>query len=65
MMLLYSGLLHISRISKGKVESVNELLKIGEEVKVLVVKSVVPDRIALRFVLFFIFFFFFFINLLS
>ncbi|XP_078152326.1 nucleic acid-binding proteins superfamily [Carex rostrata] len=42
-----TGLLHISNISKGRIRSINEVLKIGEEVKVLVVKSIIPDRIAL------------------
>ncbi|EEE54894.1 hypothetical protein OsJ_02412 [Oryza sativa Japonica Group] len=42
-----SGLLHISNISRGRVLSVSDILKIDEEVKVLVVKSNVPDKIAL------------------
>uniref|UniRef100_A0A0D9YB48 S1 motif domain-containing protein n=1 Tax=Oryza glumipatula TaxID=40148 RepID=A0A0D9YB48_9ORYZ len=42
-----SGLLHISNISRGRVLSVTDILKIDEEVKVLVVKSNVPDKIAL------------------
>ncbi|EEC70984.1 hypothetical protein OsI_02634 [Oryza sativa Indica Group] len=42
-----SGLLHISNISRGSVLSVSDILKIDDEVKVLVVKSNVPDKIAL------------------
>lgn len=42
-----SGLLHISNISRGHVMSVSDILKIDDEVKILVVKSNVPDKIAL------------------
>ncbi|XP_043718055.1 protein PIGMENT DEFECTIVE 338, chloroplastic-like [Telopea speciosissima] len=42
-----SGLLHISRITHGRIGSVNDLLTIGENVKVLVVKSVFSDKISL------------------
>ncbi|KAL5219856.1 hypothetical protein ABZP36_024569 [Zizania latifolia] len=42
-----SGLLHISNISRGRVLSVSDILNIDDEVKVLVVKSNVPDKIAL------------------
>ncbi|PUZ56032.1 hypothetical protein GQ55_5G262500 [Panicum hallii var. hallii] len=42
-----SGLLHISNITRGRVLSVNDILKIDDEVKVLVIKSNVPDKIAL------------------
>ncbi|KAJ4771549.1 30S ribosomal protein S1 [Rhynchospora pubera] len=42
-----SGLLHTSNLTKGKIESVSEVLKKGEEVKVLVVKSMIPEKIAL------------------
>ncbi|XP_072967934.1 protein PIGMENT DEFECTIVE 338, chloroplastic-like [Typha angustifolia] len=42
-----SGLLHISNITSSRVTSVNDILKVGEEVKVLVVKSMFPDKIAL------------------
>ncbi|XP_015689148.2 protein PIGMENT DEFECTIVE 338, chloroplastic-like [Oryza brachyantha] len=42
-----SGLLHISNISQGRVFSVNDILKMDDEIKVLVVKSNVPDKIAL------------------
>ncbi|TVU34311.1 hypothetical protein EJB05_16142, partial [Eragrostis curvula] len=41
------GLLHISNISRGKVLSVSDILKIDDEVEVLVIKSNVPDKIAL------------------
>lgn len=42
-----SGLLHISNISRGNVVSVSDILKIDDEVKVIVIKSNVPDKIAL------------------
>ncbi|XP_062203636.1 protein PIGMENT DEFECTIVE 338, chloroplastic-like isoform X2 [Phragmites australis] len=41
------GLLHISNISRGRVLSACDILKIDDEVKVLVIKSNVPDKIAL------------------
>ncbi|OMO98749.1 hypothetical protein COLO4_13726 [Corchorus olitorius] len=42
-----SGLLHISNLSKARINSVAELLKEGERIKVLVVKSLFPDKISL------------------
>ncbi|KAK4483976.1 hypothetical protein RD792_011187 [Penstemon davidsonii] len=42
-----SGLLHISNISRGQIDSVGDLLTIGEVVNVLVVKSMFPDKISL------------------
>ncbi|XVE60883.1 hypothetical protein DITRI_Ditri05aG0162900 [Diplodiscus trichospermus] len=42
-----SGLLHISNMSKARITSVAELLKEGEKIKVLVVKSLFPDKISL------------------
>ncbi|KAJ0025436.1 hypothetical protein Pint_07867 [Pistacia integerrima] len=42
-----SGLLHVSNISCTRVTSVSDLLKEDEKVKVLVVKSMFPDKIAL------------------
>ncbi|KQK08494.1 uncharacterized protein LOC100830014 isoform X2 [Brachypodium distachyon] len=42
-----SGLLHISNISQGRVLSVSDVLKIDDEVKVLVIKSNASDKIAL------------------
>ncbi|KAK8567091.1 hypothetical protein V6N13_110168 [Hibiscus sabdariffa] len=42
-----SGLLHISNMSKSRITSVAELLKEDEKVKVLVVKSLFPDKISL------------------
>ncbi|KAL6851660.1 hypothetical protein ACP4OV_020224 [Aristida adscensionis] len=41
------GLLHISNITRGQLKSVGDVLKVGERVKALVIKSTVPDRIAL------------------
>ncbi|GER29368.1 30S ribosomal protein S1 [Striga asiatica] len=42
-----SGMLHITNITKGKVTSVRDLLKVDEKVKVLVVPSTIPDKISL------------------
>ncbi|KAL6493259.1 hypothetical protein OROGR_033018 [Orobanche gracilis] len=42
------GLLHISNITRGKITYVSDLLKVGEQVKVLVVKAVVLGNISLR-----------------
>ncbi|KAH9757765.1 protein PIGMENT DEFECTIVE 338 [Citrus sinensis] len=42
-----SGLLHISNMSRTRVTSVSDLLNEGERVKVLVVKSMFPDKISL------------------
>ncbi|KAK4753872.1 hypothetical protein SAY87_001976 [Trapa incisa] len=45
-----SGLLHISNITRSRVNSVTDLFTIDEKVKVLVVKSAVPDKISLSIV---------------
>ncbi|GMN60555.1 hypothetical protein TIFTF001_029646 [Ficus carica] len=42
-----SGLLHISNISRGQITSVSDFLAVDEKVKVLVVKSMFPDKISL------------------
>ncbi|KAJ6794674.1 Uncharacterized protein M6B38_230110 [Iris pallida] len=42
-----SGLLHISNITRARISSVSDLLKVEEKVKVLVVKSMFPDKISL------------------
>lgn len=42
-----SGLLHVSNISRGKFDSVSDVLAVGEKVKVLVVRSLFPDKISL------------------
>ncbi|XP_045809511.1 protein PIGMENT DEFECTIVE 338, chloroplastic-like isoform X1 [Trifolium pratense] len=42
-----SGLLHVSKISRAEVASVSDILSVDEEVKVLVVKSLFPDKISL------------------
>ncbi|XP_024030894.1 uncharacterized protein LOC21385377 [Morus notabilis] len=42
-----SGLLHISNISRGQISSVSDLLAVDEKVKVLVVKSMFPEKISL------------------
>ncbi|KAM0932668.1 putative nucleic acid-binding, RNA-binding domain, S1 [Dioscorea sansibarensis] len=42
-----SGLLHISNITRTRISSVDDVLKVGEKVKVLVVKSMFPDKISL------------------
>ncbi|PSS31690.1 30S ribosomal protein [Actinidia chinensis var. chinensis] len=43
-----SGLLHISKISRRQITSVSDHLTVDEKVKVLGVKSLFPDKIALR-----------------
>ncbi|XP_076923570.1 protein PIGMENT DEFECTIVE 338, chloroplastic-like [Bidens hawaiensis] len=42
-----SGLLHISNITRGELDSVTDVLALDEKVKVLVVKSMFPDKISL------------------
>ncbi|XP_010263847.1 PREDICTED: uncharacterized protein LOC104602009 [Nelumbo nucifera] len=42
-----SGLLHISNITRERITSVDDLLTVNEKVKVLVVKSMFPDKISL------------------
>ncbi|KAL8523632.1 hypothetical protein ACS0TY_013563 [Phlomoides rotata] len=42
-----SGLLHISNITRGKINSVSDVLSVDEEVKVLVLKSMLPEKISL------------------
>lgn len=47
-LMFFSGLLHISNITRARVTSVSDLLTVDEKVKVLVVKSMFPNKIALR-----------------
>ncbi|CAI9116458.1 OLC1v1017600C1 [Oldenlandia corymbosa var. corymbosa] len=42
-----SGLLHVSKISRARIDSVSNVLAVDEKVKVLVVKSMFPDKISL------------------
>ncbi|XP_047266848.1 protein PIGMENT DEFECTIVE 338, chloroplastic isoform X2 [Capsicum annuum] len=42
-----SGLLHISNVTQGRVTSIGNLLAVDEKVKVMVVKSMFPDKISL------------------
>ncbi|KAE9592509.1 hypothetical protein Lal_00028531 [Lupinus albus] len=42
-----SGLLHVSNISRAGITSINDILFVDEKVKVLVVKSMLPDKISL------------------
>ncbi|KAM1264163.1 hypothetical protein ACFX15_033563 [Malus domestica] len=42
-----SGLLHISNITRARITSVSDILKVNEKLKVLVVKSMFPDKISL------------------
>ncbi|RDY09103.1 rps1A, partial [Mucuna pruriens] len=42
-----SGLLHVSNISRAEITSVSDILSVDENVKVLVVKSMFPDKISL------------------
>ena len=44
-----SGLLHVSKITRGQLRSVSDVLEVGERVKALVIKSTAPNRIALRY----------------
>lgn len=46
--LYHSGLLHISNITRARITSVSDLLVVDEKVKVLVVKSMFPGKISLR-----------------
>lgn len=48
--LILSGLLHISNVTRGEITSINNLLAVDEKVKVMVVKSMFPDKISLRYV---------------
>ncbi|CAI8604301.1 unnamed protein product [Vicia faba] len=41
------GLLHVSNITQAEVTSVSDILSVKEEVKVLVLKSMFPDKISL------------------
>lgn len=47
---ILSGLLHISNVTQGRVTSIGNLLAVDEKVKVMVVKSMFPDKISLRYV---------------
>lgn len=42
-----SGLLHISNITQRRIGSVSDVLQVDENIKVLVVKSLFPDKISL------------------
>ncbi|XP_078431726.1 uncharacterized protein LOC144703434 [Wolffia australiana] len=42
-----SGLLHISNVSRARIGSVGDVLEVDEKVKVLVIKSMFPDKIFL------------------
>ncbi|PKA50945.1 30S ribosomal protein S1, chloroplastic [Apostasia shenzhenica] len=42
-----SGLLHISNITRSRVTTVSDVLEVDEKVKVLVVKSLFPEKISL------------------
>ena len=44
----HSGLLHISNITRRRTGSVSDVLQVDESLKVLVVKSLFPDKISLR-----------------
>lgn len=44
----HSGLLHISNITRRRIGSVSDVLQVDESLKVLVVKSLFPDKISLR-----------------
>jgi small subunit ribosomal protein S1 len=40
------GLIHVSNITDGRVEKVSAVFEVGEQVKVILVESPVPDRLA-------------------
>ena len=44
----FSGLLHVSDITRARIPSITDMLSVDEKVKVLVVKSRSPDKISLR-----------------
>jgi small subunit ribosomal protein S1 len=44
----FSGLLHASNITRAEITSISDILFVDEKVKVLVVKSAMPDKISLR-----------------
>lgn len=52
-MMICSGLLHISNISRARINAVSEVLSEDDKVKVLVVRSMFPDKISLRYQRFF------------
>ena len=43
-------MIHISNIADGRISGVSEVFEIGEQVKVILIKSPVPDRLAFRYV---------------
>nr|KYP62025.1 30S ribosomal protein S1 [Cajanus cajan] len=42
-----SGLLHVSNITRARITSINDILAVDEKVKVVVAKSMSPDKISL------------------
>lgn len=46
---LCRGLIHVSNITVGRVEKVSAVFEVGDQVKVVLVKSLVPDRLAFRY----------------
>ncbi len=44
-----SGLLHISKIARARIHDIRDVFSIGEQVKVMVVKSPIKNGIAFRY----------------
>lgn len=44
-----SGLIHISNIARGLIHQVSDVFEIGEQIKMMVVESPVPNRVAFRY----------------
>jgi ribosomal protein S1 len=44
-----SGLLHISKIARARIHDIRDIFSIGEQVKVMVVKSPIKNGIAFRY----------------
>lgn len=43
------GMIHISNIADGRINQVSDVFEVGEQVKVILVKSPVPGRLAFRY----------------
>lgn len=47
--IVYRGLIHISNIADGRINLVSDTFEVGEQVKVMLVKCPVPDKLAFRY----------------
>jgi len=43
------GMIHKSNIADGFINQVSDVFEVGEQVKVILVKSPIPDRLAFRY----------------